>query len=86
MPIKGRDLIPGQAELIRTARGNITQAELGERAGTGQSAISAIERGDRAPSARVIWEIAAALGCSIESLFPSHPGGNQSQKKISKKS
>jgi putative transcriptional regulator len=67
---KGRDIIPGQPELLREARGNLSQAELAKRVGTGQGTISALEGGTRAPSARMVWLIAYALGVPVGALFP----------------
>jgi transcriptional regulator with XRE-family HTH domain len=48
---------------------NLTQAQLAEKAGVTQGAISMIERGERVPSLDVLVKIADALGCKIDELI-----------------
>ncbi|MFD6417177.1 helix-turn-helix domain-containing protein [Streptomyces sp. NPDC060194] len=55
------------AELVRgwrTARG-LSQAELAERAGTGQAVISRIESGKLSPGLQVLERLAAAMDCRL---------------------
>ena len=47
----------------------MTQAQLAEKAGVTQGAISMIELGKRVPSLDVIVKIAFALGCTVDDLL-----------------
>lgn len=48
---------------------DLNQAELADRAGITQSAVSQIEKGERAPSFDVLRRLAAALGVSTAELL-----------------
>jgi transcriptional regulator with XRE-family HTH domain len=48
---------------------NLTQAQLADKAGVTQGAISMIERGERVPSLDVLVKIADTLGCTIDELI-----------------
>lgn len=54
----------GAGEVIREARlaAGLSQAELAKRAGTNQSAVSFIERGQRIPDVAIAARIADAVG------------------------
>lgn len=47
----------------------LTQAQLADKAGVTQGAISMIELGKRVPSLDVIIKIASALGCTVNDLL-----------------
>lgn len=47
----------------------LTQAELAERAGTGQAAIARIESGRSVPKLELLVRIAAALGMRVDVRF-----------------
>lgn len=51
----------------------LSQAELGERVGVGQDAISGYERGTRFPTPKHLWALAEALHCRIPDLFREQP-------------
>ena len=48
----------------------MTQARLAELAGVTQQSISRIERGEVTPRVTTMYDIARALGTSIDALFP----------------
>lgn len=56
------------AEAVRSlrARGGISQAQLAERAGMAQSAISAYENGRKVPSLRTLQRLADAIGLELD--------------------
>jgi transcriptional regulator with XRE-family HTH domain len=54
----------------RRVEAELSQAELAERAGVGQSHISKIERGHRGADPKTAGAIARALGCKIADLMP----------------
>jgi putative transcriptional regulator len=57
---------------IRTLRfiaGEMTQAELGERAGVTRQTIAAIEQGRYSPSLEVAFRIARTFGKTLEDVF-----------------
>lgn len=60
---------------LRRARlaAELDQTELGRRLGVDQRLVSRWELGRLAPRDPLRPHIAAALGCSIESLFPYQP-------------
>lgn len=47
----------------------MSQKELAEKMNVRQSTVSQWESGQRAPAARMLPALAAALGCSIDELF-----------------
>lgn len=56
---------------VRTARQRtgLTQAELAQRAGLGQPAISLIEAGQANPTVQTLQQVADALGCPLADLL-----------------
>jgi putative transcriptional regulator len=54
---------------IQRAIQNLTQAELGERAGVTRKSVNAIETGRMVPSVLLALKLARALGVSVEALF-----------------
>jgi len=60
---------PGLAGLRR--RAGLSQADLAERIGTSQPAISLYESGEREPTLKVMRALAEALGVDFNTLLPS---------------
>ena len=56
------------AELIRAARTRhgLTQAQVARRAGTTQTAISRLERGDRSPTAETLRRLLLVIGEELD--------------------
>lgn len=52
---------------LRTQKG-LTQAELAQQIGIGQTMIGHIERGAKIPSLIVALDLAKALGCTVEEM------------------
>lgn len=48
---------------------NMTQALVAERMGVDRAYISALERGERNPTAITLWQTAEALGVKVADLF-----------------
>lgn len=66
-----RDGIPGFGAAVRARRvaAGLSLAGLGEKAGTHFTAVSKVERGQRAPSLRLAADLAAALGVTVNDLL-----------------
>ena len=54
---------------LRFASGEMTQAELAERVGVTRQTIIAIEQGRYSPSLEMAFQIAHALGVSLDAVF-----------------
>jgi len=54
---------------LRFAHGEMTQAELAERVGVTRQTIIAIEQGRYSPSLEIAFQIAHALGGSLDDVF-----------------
>jgi putative transcriptional regulator len=54
---------------LRFERGEMTQAELAERVGVTRQTIIAIEQGRYSPSLEMAFQIAAALGATLDDVF-----------------
>ena len=68
------DKLAGEiAKIIRERRASLqlSQEELGERAGLHRTYIGALERGERNISVRTLYRVAEALGCDARDLLPS---------------
>lgn len=52
---------------LRQQKG-LRQQQLAQRAGVTQPHLSAVERGQRQPSLRMLQRIAAVLGCKLDDL------------------
>jgi len=50
-------------------KSGLTQKQLGNLLGLGQSAVSMWEAGERMPRADMLPELARILGCTIDDLF-----------------
>jgi transcriptional regulator with XRE-family HTH domain len=59
----------------RRARG-LDQAGLARRAGTTQTYVSRLERGDVSPSIRTLERLFHAMGCRLTSVVEQLPAGN----------
>lgn len=66
-------------ERIRTDVG-MSQTSLAKRAGTSQSAISQMERGDRKPSFSMLRKLTEALGVSVAHLLGGDIEGLDSEE------
>lgn len=66
-----RDKIEGFGAALRARRdaAGLSLAQLAEKAGTHLSAISKLERGQRAPSLRLAADLASALGVTVDVLL-----------------
>lgn len=66
-----RDVIPGLGAALRARReaAGLSLAALAERSGTHFTAISKVERGQRAPSFRLVVDLASALGVTPDVLL-----------------
>lgn len=66
------------AQMVYDARqaAGLTQSELARRAGTTQSAISAIESTTKVPTVQTLYRVARALGATLDIRFavPEHSG------------
>lgn len=51
----------------------MTQGELGKMAGTDASGIARYERGDTTPGLDKAYELAVALGVTLDDLLPMQP-------------
>jgi len=58
---------------LRSAHGEMTQAELARRIGVTRQTVIAIEQGRYSPSLEMAFEIAAVFGRPITEVF-QHPG------------
>lgn len=60
--------------LLRQSR-DMTQEQLGERAGIERAVISRLERGELNAGMAYLWQLADALGIRVRDLFPDddHP-------------
>ena len=54
---------------LRFAHGEMTQAELAERVGVTRQTIIAIEQSRYSPSLEIAFQIAHALGVSLDDVF-----------------
>ncbi len=59
-------------EIRRLRAGEMTQAELAEKIGVTRQTIIAIEKGKYSPSLEVAFQIARALGVSLDEVFGYH--------------
>lgn len=54
---------------VLRAQANLTQEELAEQVGVVRQTIAYLERGEYVPSLTLAWQIAKALGVSIDQVF-----------------
>ena len=60
---------------LRSARGEMTQAELADRVGVTRQTVIAIEQGRYSPSLEMAFRIARALGVPLDEVF-QYPDGD----------
>jgi putative transcriptional regulator len=58
---------------LRFDRGEMTQAELAQRVGVTRQTIIAIEQGRYSPSLEMAFQIACALGVTLDDVFQYQP-------------
>ncbi|HEV7257702.1 MAG TPA: helix-turn-helix transcriptional regulator [Bosea sp. (in: a-proteobacteria)] len=62
-----RMVIAANARALRLAKG-LTQAQVAQRLGVDRAHVSALEMGQRNPTAVSLWEIAQALEATVSDL------------------
>lgn len=62
-------------------KGGLTQEKLAERAGINGKYLGEIERGEKNPSAVVVYRISQALGVSVSEIFSDDPSISEDQIK-----
>ncbi|MGX1744231.1 helix-turn-helix domain-containing protein [Bosea sp. NPDC055353] len=69
-----RMVIAANARALRLAKG-LTQAQVAQRLGVDRAHVSALEMGQRNPTAVSLWEIAQALEATVSDLVaePKEP-------------
>ena len=61
--------VTNEIRRLRFARDEMTQAELAERVGVTRQTIIAIEQGRYSPSLEMAFQIANALGVTLDDVF-----------------
>ena len=78
---KGQTRITNTIRTLRFHAGEMTQAELAEKAGVTRQTIVAIEQGRYSPSLEVAFRIARTFGKGVEDVFQwsdgTSPGRNE---------
>ena len=74
-PQKSTGKVRNKIRALRTARPDLTQAELGKRVGATRQTIIAIEQGKYAPSMELAFRIAREFGVPFEDVFQFDPDG-----------
>lgn len=59
----------GRAVKSRRAEQGMTQDDLVDRGEVARSFLSAVERGEKAPTVRTVWKLAKALNCNPSDLW-----------------
>lgn len=73
--MKKYSVLPG-IQIRRVAKG-MTQEELARRSGLTRGALAMYESGASSPNAKLLPQLAEALGCTIDDLFsPEDPEDN----------
>lgn len=70
----GEGEIRSHIRRLRFEHGEMTQQELGERAGCTRQTIIALEQGGYIPSLALAFRIARAFGLGVEEVFEFLPG------------
>jgi putative transcriptional regulator len=66
---KGQTRIQNRIRELRTAAGEMTQADLAERVGVTRQTVIAMEQGRYSPSLEVAFRVALALGARLDEVF-----------------
>ena len=61
-------------KICRVVNGDLTQADLAEKAGCSRQTIHSIESGKFLPSVELALRIARVLGCRVEDIFSLKEG------------
>lgn len=59
----------GRAVKARRAECDLTQEALAEKGDLGRAFLSAMERGEKAPTIKTVWKLAMALDCKPSDLW-----------------
>ena len=66
--------VSNRIRALRTASGEMTQADLADRIGVTRQTVNAIEQGKYSPSLEVAFQIAQVFGVGLDDVF--HYGPN----------
>lgn len=66
--------VSNRIRALRTATGEMTQADLADRIGVTRQTVNAIEQGKYSPSLEVAFQIAQVFGVGLDDVF--HYGPN----------
>ncbi|MEU4689497.1 helix-turn-helix transcriptional regulator [Actinoplanes sp. NPDC023714] len=69
-------LVTNRIRALRSAQGEMTQAELAERVGVTRQTLIAIEQSRYSPSLEVAFKIARVFGVPLDDVF-QYPGESQ---------
>ena len=72
-----RTRVTNNIRALRFARGEMTQAELGDRIGVTRQTIIAIEQGRYSPSLEMAFQIARVFGVPLDQVFRYADEGEQ---------
>jgi len=61
--------VTNSIRVLRTERNDMTQADLAELVGVTRQTVIAIEQGRYSPSLEMAFQIASALGVSLDTVF-----------------
>ena len=67
--MRDRSAIANQIRTLRFHHGEMTQEELGQRAGVTRQTIIALEAGKYIPSLLLAFKLAAVFGVKVEDVF-----------------
>jgi putative transcriptional regulator len=62
-------LVTNSIRQLRTARGEMTQADLAEKIGVTRQTVIAIEQGKYSPSLEIAFQIAAVFAVTLDEVF-----------------
>lgn len=65
--------VSNRIRALRTASGEMTQADLADRIGVTRQTVNAIEQGKYSPSLEVAFQIAQVFGVGLDDVFHYDP-------------
>ena len=65
--------VSNRIRALRTASGEMTQADLADRIGVTRQTVNAIEQGKYSPSLEVAFQIAQVFGVGLDDVFQYGP-------------